>query len=155
MRSSKNCIIKAIRRSRSLSTVHFMLLSAIISTTMFYTQTHRFWFAKIDGLNDQCAPSSKTTDVNFNELVPYDTHQLEKQNFERRCNHVGRCEKMILRDLKFSVLLGLVLGSLRVLLPRLKLFITQPLQLIKIFHSKFDYGIFGYFSCYATVFRVV
>ncbi|XP_053677980.1 uncharacterized protein LOC128728383 [Anopheles nili] len=128
IRRARHPLVGFLRSSRNSATVLFAILSAGIMATRQYLQLERFWFAR-----------------------PYpDGHCNEGHGNLPGSSH----RQHVLVEVKKAVYIGLAVSLIKNFLPHVTMLLRDPVGLVKLLITRFDVGLFGFITCYKTVYEV-
>ncbi|XP_050067090.1 uncharacterized protein LOC126555954 [Anopheles maculipalpis] len=135
IRRARSPLVAYLRSSRTCATATFAALSAGIMAARQCLQLDRFWFARTYP-DANCAGGHVAPDG--------------------RAHHPPTtCQQHILTAMMRSVYLGLAIGLVKNFLPRMPMLFTDPLALGRLLLARFDFGLFGFITCYKTIYEVV
>uniref|UniRef100_A0A182W4Z7 Transmembrane protein 135 N-terminal domain-containing protein n=1 Tax=Anopheles minimus TaxID=112268 RepID=A0A182W4Z7_9DIPT len=135
IRRSRTPLVGYLRNSRLYATSIFALLSAGIMAARQRLQLDRFWFARTYP-DDNC-------DV---QHMPQDGNVLQPPT---------NCRQHIITAMMRSVYIALAISLVKNFLPRMPMLLTDPLGLGRLMLTRFDLGLFGFITCYKTIYEIV
>uniref|UniRef100_A0A182KD91 Transmembrane protein 135 N-terminal domain-containing protein n=1 Tax=Anopheles christyi TaxID=43041 RepID=A0A182KD91_9DIPT len=136
IRRAHSPLVAYLRTSRTYATALFAALSAAIMAARQLLQLERFWFASTYP-DDHCA------------------RQHLGNAPQSRTSSATTCRQHLLTSMTRSVYIGLAISLVKILLPRMPMLLTEPLALGKQLLTRFDLGLFGFITCYKTVYEAV
>uniref|UniRef100_A0A182R7I0 Transmembrane protein 135 N-terminal domain-containing protein n=1 Tax=Anopheles funestus TaxID=62324 RepID=A0A182R7I0_ANOFN len=124
-----------LRNSRLHATAIFALLSAGIMAARQCLQLERFWFACTypDG---HCAVRHVPQDAETPKPSP------------------TNCQQHIITAMMRSVYIALAVSLVKNFLPRMPMLLTDPIGLGHLVLTRFDLGLFGFITCYKSIYEI-
>uniref|UniRef100_A0A182MVF1 Transmembrane protein 135 N-terminal domain-containing protein n=1 Tax=Anopheles culicifacies TaxID=139723 RepID=A0A182MVF1_9DIPT len=136
IRRARTPLVGYLRNSRLCATAIFALLSAGIMAARQCVQLERFWFARTYP-DDHCDVQHVTQDGKVNLRPP------------------TNCRQHIITAMMRSVYIALAVSLVKNFLPRMPMLLTDPLALGRLMLTRFDMGLFGFITCYKTIYEIV
>ncbi|XP_053663385.1 uncharacterized protein LOC128712514 [Anopheles marshallii] len=136
IRRARSPAVAYLRHSRLHATAIFALLSGGIMAARQCLQLERFWFACTypDG---HCGVQHVPQDGKANPPSP------------------TNCRQHIVTAMVRSVYIALAVSLVKNFLPRMPMLLTDPLGLGRLLLTRFDLGLFGFITCYKTIYEIV
>uniref|UniRef100_A0A182T2U4 Transmembrane protein 135 N-terminal domain-containing protein n=1 Tax=Anopheles maculatus TaxID=74869 RepID=A0A182T2U4_9DIPT len=135
IRRARSPLVAYLRASRTYATTIFAVLSAGIMAARQCLQLDRFWFA--------CTYPDDNCDVRH--IAP-----------DGKTHHPPtNCRQHIITAMMRSVYIGLAISLVKNFLPRMPMLLTDPLVLGRLLLTRFDLGLFGFITCYKTIYEIV
>uniref|UniRef100_A0A182TLX4 Transmembrane protein 135 N-terminal domain-containing protein n=1 Tax=Anopheles melas TaxID=34690 RepID=A0A182TLX4_9DIPT len=139
IRRAHSPLVAHLRTSRPYATAIFAALSAGIMAARQWLQLDRFWFASTYP-DDHCARQ---------HVNPADPSRASSGTSS------STCRQHIVTAMLRSVYIGLAISLVKNFLPRMPMLLTDPVALGQLLLTRFDLGLFGFITCYKTIYEAV